>query len=68
MVMLMAVVTALVVQGWYEEETTDIKAKETKKIKVKNSRAGKYGIWGRQFHHIFLKLWYSNLCNYCKTI
>jgi len=61
MVMLMAIITALVVQGWYEEETTDIKARETKKNKVINSRADKYGIWGRQFHCICLKLWYSNL-------
>jgi len=52
MVMLMAVVTALVVQSWYEEETTKIKAIETKKNKVKNSQANKHDIWGKQFHCI----------------
>lgn len=48
LVMLMAIVTALVVQGWYEEETTDTKAREKKKHEVKNSQADKIGIWGRQ--------------------
>lgn len=50
MVMLMAIVTALVVQAWYEEETTDTRPKEKKKHTVQNSQADKKGIWGRQIH------------------
>ncbi|KAG0599694.1 hypothetical protein M758_12G172100 [Ceratodon purpureus] len=47
LVMLMATVTALVVQAWYEEETTDTKVKEKKKQKIRNSKADGTGLWGR---------------------